>query len=271
MPRLGSIFRDEDLLFLIKVLMPASAEAQRMIRVLREDEEILEGMLADEKVIRRLLDDPLSVLRVSPALFFAILLARVKADIEKQPFTLERSRGITMPLFDAPQILQLLGNRELKAYLTEMLASFVRINTFSTAVRLRQGLWRRVRFSDFDIDSLVRYGSALDDAQRFPVYKRIADICLFTLGIFSPPGREQGVPAPFLPARPMRRSRRSRDDYIAQGTSFYALASRHREAQVRKLSEVLSTLAEKFTLAAKPLSVMSMRYLEPFKENVFLQ
>jgi len=267
MAGLASVFRDEDLLFLVKVLMPGSGDPQRMIRVLREDEEILEGMLADEKVIRRLLDDPLSVLRVSPALFFAILLARVKADLEQQPFTLERSGGITMPLFDAPQILQLLGNRELRAYLTEMLVSFVRINTFSTAVRVRQGLWRRVRFSDFDIDSLVRYGSAIDDAQRFPVYKRIADICLFTLGIFSPPGREQNAPSPFPQARP--RARRSRDDYIAQGTSFYALASRHREAQVRKLSEVLSTLAEKFTLAAKPLSVMSMRYLEPFKENVF--
>ncbi len=253
MAGLASVFRDEDLSFLVKVLMPGSGDPQRMIRVLREDEEILEGMLADEKVIRRLLEDPLSVLRVSPALFFAILLARVKADLEQQPFTLERSRGITMPLFDATQILQLLGNRELRAYLTEMLVSFVRINTFSTAVRVRQGLWRRIRFSDFDIDSLVRYGSAIDDAQRFPVYKRIADICLFTLGIFSPP------------------TRRSRDDYIAQGTSFYALASRHREAQVRKLSEVLSTLAEKFTLAAKPLSVMSMRYLEPFKENVFQQ
>ena len=271
MPGLASVFRDEDLLFLVQVLMPGTGDQQRMIRVLREDEEILEGMLADEKVIRRLLEDPLSVLRVSPALFFAILLARVKADLERQPFTFERSKGFTMPLFDAPQILQLLENRELRAYLTEMLVSFVRINTFSTAVRVRQGLWRRVRFNDFDIDSLVNYGSAIDDAQRFPVYKRIADICLFTLGIFSPPGREQNLPYPFPQARSPLSSRRSRDDYIAQGTSFYALASRHREAQARKLSEVLSTLAEKFTLAAKPLSVMSMRYLEPFKENVFLQ
>jgi hypothetical protein len=271
MQKLGSIFKDEDLLFLIKVLMPGAGDKQKMIRTLREDEEILEGMLADEKVVRRLLDDPLSVLRVSPALFFAILLTRVKADLERQPFTYERSKGFTMALFDTPQILQLLENRELRAYLTDMLVSFVRINTFSTAVRVRQGVWRRVRFSDFDIDSLARYASAIDDSLRFPVYKRIADICLFTLGIFSPPEQEANVPAPFLQAKPMLPAKRSRADYIAQGTSFYALASRHKEAQVRKLSDVLSTLAAKFTLAAKPLSVMSARYLEPFKENVFLQ
>jgi hypothetical protein len=228
-------------------------------------------MLADEKALRHLLDDPLSVLRVSPALFFAVLLMRVKSDLQRQPYTFERSRGLTMALFDTPQILQLLEKKELMAYLTDMLVSFVRINSFSTAVRVRRGVWRRVRFSDFDIDSLVHYGNSIDESFRFSVYKRIADICLFTLGVFSPSEQAENVPLPFLQAKSMLRTKRSRDDYVAQGVSFYTLASRHKEAQVRNLSEVLSTLAEKFTLAAKPLSVMSSRYLEPFKENVFLQ
>jgi hypothetical protein len=151
-----------------------------------------------------------------------------------------------------------------------MLVSFVRINSISTAVRVRRGVWRRVRFSDFDIDSLVRYGSAINEPFRFPVYKRIADICLFTLGIFQPAEQAEDVPLPFLQAKSLPRMKRSRDEYTAQGISFYQLASRHREAQIRKQSEVLSTLAEKFTLAAKPLSMMSSRYLEPFKD-VFLR
>ncbi len=259
------VFRDEDLLFLIRVLMPGTGDEQKMLRVLRDDEEILEGMLTDEKAFRVLLDDPLSVLRVSPMLFFAILLARVKADLERHPYTLERSGGLTMALFDAPQVLQLLARRELRTYLTDMLVSFVRINTFSTAVRVRRGIWRRVRFSDFDIDHLVRYGSELDESMRFPVYKRIADICLFTLGIYAP---TEGAEAPEAPAA---RQKRSRDDYIQQGMSFYALAARHRDADRLRLAEVLSTLAAKLTLAAKPLTVMSARYLQPFKENVFLQ
>jgi hypothetical protein len=268
---LRSIFTDEDLLYLVHVLMPETDDAQKMIRALREDDEILEGMLADERMFHRLLDDPLSILRVSAALFFAILLTRVRIDLEKEPYTLEKSRRLTLALFDTPQILQLLEKRELQAYLTEMLVSFVRINSFSTAVRVHRGVWRRVRFNDFDIDSLVRYGSAIDESLRFPVYKRIADICLFTLGVFSPPEPGAESAFAFQQGKPGLRGKRSRDDYIAQGASFYELASRHREAHARDLSDVMATLAQKIALAAKPLSVMSARYLAPFKDAVFPQ
>jgi len=246
------VFKDEDLLFLLSVLMPGTADASRMLRIMREDEEILDGM---------------AVLGVSPALFFAILLARVASDLTRQSFTFERSHGQTMALFDAGQVLRLLEDRPLRTYLTDMLVSFVRINSFSTSVRVRRGVWRKVRFSDFDIDHLLRYGSEIDESRRFPVYKRIADICLFTLGVFAPTAQPQAVPLPFPEVRSMRAVLRSREDYIAQGTSFYTLASRHREARARQMSDVLSTLAEKITLAAKPLSVMSARYLQPLKES----
>lgn len=268
-PRLA--FSDDDLMVLIRICAPETPDSQRMIRVLREDEEILEGMLSDEKVFTRLIDDPVSILRVSPTLFFAILLARVKADMQRQPWTLERSRRLSLALFDSAQVVKLLESRPLRDYLTDLLVSFVRISSYSTAVRVKPGVWRRIRFSDFDIDSLARYGSAIDESQRFPVYKRIADICLFTLGIFSAADEEAAVAAP--PGRQgMRMSlRRSRQDYVVQGTAFYRLASRHPEAAASSLSDVLATLSEKFTLAVKPLAIMSSRYLEPFKENVFLQ
>ncbi|HTU01441.1 MAG TPA: hypothetical protein VMG58_06480, partial [Candidatus Sulfotelmatobacter sp.] len=67
---LSVIFRDDDLLFLLSVLMPTSQDTARMLRVLREDPEILDGMIADQRVFHHLLDDPMSVLAVSPALFF---------------------------------------------------------------------------------------------------------------------------------------------------------------------------------------------------------
>jgi len=264
-------FTDSDLLFLVKILIPETEDAQRMIRVLREDEEILEGMLADEKVLHHLLDDPLSMLRVSPALFFSVLMARVKLDLERQPYTLERSNRLSMALFDSPQVVALLENKDIRAYLTDMLVSFVRINSFSTTVRVRTGVWRRIRFCDFDIDSLLRYSSAIDESRRFSAYKRIADICLFTLGIFSPEEVAAGGALPFLRDGMRMALRRSREDYIAQGTIFYTLASRHREAAARQVSDILSLLAEKIALAAKPLHVMSARYLTPFKDKVFLQ
>ena len=267
----GMVFSEDDLQFLVRVLMPESDDTQRMMRVLREDAEIREAMLADERVFRRMLTDPLSVLRVSPALFFAILLARVRADLEHEPYTLERSKRLSMVLFDVPQIVELLDDRQLRSYLTELLVSFVRINSFSFTVRVRPGLWRRVRFSDFDIDSLVRYCNAIEESERFPAYKRIADICLFTLGILSAPAPVD-TPQDPLKIEGMRiRANRTRDDYVQEGVTFYRLAARHSDVRARGRSEVLATLADKFTLAVKPLAVMSARYLHPFKDSVFLQ
>jgi hypothetical protein len=264
-------YSDEDLLFLITTLMPETTDRQRMIRVLREDEEILEGMLADEKVLHHLLDDPLTLLRVSPALFFSALLAQVRIDMKKRPWTLEKSNRLSMVLFDSPQVVELLEKKAVRDYLAALLVSFVRINSFSTTVRVRTGVWRRARFSDFDIDSLLRYGNALDESQRFPAYKRIADICLFTLGIFSPPQSAPDAPLAILNEGLRMVLRRSREDYIAQGVTFYRLAARHREAESRKLSDVLALLSENIALAAKPLTVMSARYLAPFRDQVFLQ
>ena len=281
------IFSDSDLLYLVKTLVPQTQDASRMIRILRDDPEILEGMLKDPKLAHHLLDDPQSVLQVSPSLFFAVLLRRVRADLEKERFTLEHSGGRSMALFDTPQIVALLDRGELLSYLTDMLVSFVRVSSFSTVVRVKHGVWRRVRFSDFDIDSLLSYGSAIEESRRFPVYKRLADVCLFTLGIMPPedadtlrsagarPGAAAHVRAAEsggLPWDSLRVSRRrTRQDYLAQGSSFYRLASRHPDAEVRQLSEVMATLAEKFALAVKPLSTMSSKYLAPFKEKVFLQ
>jgi len=265
-------FSDDDLIFLITTLMSETTDRQRMIHMLRDDKEILEGMLSDERVVHRLLDDPsFTLLRVSPALFFSVLLARVRLDLERQPWTLERTSRLSTILFDSPQVLELLSNRDLRDYLAALLVSFVRVNSFSTTVRVRAGVWRRVRFSDFDIDSLLRYGNALDESQRFPAYKRIADICLFTLGIFSPPQSAPEAPLAFLNARLRMALRRSREDYIEQGGTFYRLASRHRDAAAQKLGDVLALLSENIALAAKPLTVMSAKYLKPFKDQVFLQ
>lgn len=263
-------FSDDDLLFLIRTLMPETTDHQRMVRVLRDDEEILEGMLCDEKVLHKILDEPsFPLLRISPAFFFRVLLARVKLDLERQPWTLERTSRLSMILFDSPQVVDLLSNKEVRDYLAALLVSFVRVNSFSTTVRVRSGVWRRVRFSDFDIDSLMRYGNALDESQRFPAYKRIADICLFTLGVFSPPQSTPEAPLALLNEGLRMALRRSREDYIEQGEAFYRLASRHRDASVQKLSEVLTLLSEKIALAAKPLTVMSAKYLAPFKDQVF--
>jgi hypothetical protein len=67
------------------------------------------------------------------------------------------------------------------------------------------------------------------------------------------------------------KANRNQDDYVNEGVAFYRLAARHGDVRARGRSEVFSTLADKFTLAVKPLAVMSARYLQPFKDSVFLQ
>jgi hypothetical protein len=270
MPIYRSSLGELDLLYIVRTLLPDSEDPSRMIRVLQDDREILEGMLCDEKLARRILDDPQSILRVSASLFFAVLLRRVRSDLERESFTLENAGGRSMALFDTPQIVALLRDPGFLGYLTDMLVSFVRVNSFSTVVRVKHGVWRRVRFSDFDIDSLLRYGSALEESRRFPVYKRIADVCLFTLGIMPPEEAAAAHGLSWEGILPVSRSR-SRQDYVEQGRSFYRLASRHPDAGQQRLSNVLETLSDKFALAVKPLAAMSSKYLAPFKDQVFLK
>jgi len=174
------MLNDNDLMFMIRMLMPGYAQRQRMLRVLREDEDILEAMLADEKLFRMLKHDPQSLLQVSPHLFFTVLLNRVREELKSRSYTVENDFGSHAIVFDSAAVVGFLEDRGIRNYLADMLVSFVRINSYTIPVRVRKGIWRKYRFSDYDIESLMRYSEVLSREQRFPSYKRIADICLFT-------------------------------------------------------------------------------------------
>ena len=265
------VFSDEDLLFLIKTLMPGVSDRRRMVRVVREDEEILEGMLSDVRIVRHLLGDPEAILQVSPHLFFSVLLLKVQKDFQNQTYTIEQDDRHSAIVFDGQKVGKLLHERRIRDYLVDMLVSFARINSFSTTVRIRRGIWRKIRFSDFDIDSLIEHSRNIDESQRFPSYKRIADICLFTLGIFSDRLKEfQGVLT--IEHRESKIPlRRSRNDYAEQGKYFYQAAARLDAAVSPDLKHVMMELSDNLVLATKPLTVMAFRYLGSFKEQVFHQ
>ena len=60
-PRLdyiNSMLSGADLRFLVDTLMPGTADKAKMFRALREDEEILEGVLKDGRLVERILEDP---------------------------------------------------------------------------------------------------------------------------------------------------------------------------------------------------------------------
>jgi hypothetical protein len=95
-------------------------------------------------------------------------------------------------------------------------------------------------------------------------YKRIADICLFILGIF-PDYAERDYRHPFSgQVRPHIRGkvRISPEDYEKEGRKFYKLAAEHPSAKELDLSEVFWALHENFQKAKKPLNFIADHYLQ---------
>ena len=188
-------------------------------------------------------------------------------DLEQAVYTLEYDRAGTIPVFDTSAVVELLARRGVVGYLADMLSSFTRIRVSVTAVRVRRGIWRRVRTSDMDIDSLVRLCSAAEPEQRFAFYKRIADVCLFVSGLF-PHSASSRLPGKLGPT-PAARARRSLEEYVQEGQRFYELAAEHPAARALELTGVLGLLGENFTTATKPLRFIASHYLHSKGHQLF--
>ncbi|MFX1266028.1 MAG: hypothetical protein ACFFH0_11650 [Promethearchaeota archaeon] len=156
-------------------------------------------------------------------------------------------------------------------YLADMLTSFTRIESFTIPIRVRKGIWHRIRFSDVDLDDLIRFCQTVNEENRFSLYKRIADLCLFILGMFPEyvvmdyryPFRRETRPKMF------GRWRRSIEDYEEEGRRFYKLAGNHDDAAILHLNDVLNNLHDKFNLAKKPLNHISAYILQFRRDKLF--
>jgi hypothetical protein len=219
-------------------------------------------MLEDPKLTERLLGEQEAFVRVSPYLLFSALLRRVRRDLEGQTFVLERdTRGKQIPVFDAPQIAQLLGQSVLREYLVEMLCSFIRTNTGVLYFKER-GAWRKRKFNDLDMDDMIALCHLVEPGWKPRLYKRIADIALFLTGIY-PDHTALFVQRP----RSHAASRRTLADYQREGCHFYSVAAR--EPEPPWTAEVFEVLCEKFNLARAALNTLSDRYLKPLRERYF--
>ena len=239
---------------------------------IKSDPAIIEAMLdkENEKLFIRLMSEEEVLLKISPRLLFDILLRRTREELKKATYTTERIGSQELPVFDPNQVVKLLAQKAILEYLVDMLSSFTRIESFVIPVRVRKGIWRKIRFKDMDVDSLIRFCEAVDEEHRFGFYKRIADVCLFILGVFPeyvlwdyryPPGE--------LRPKISGRLRRSAEEYEEEGRKFYQLAAEHQTAKVINLDEVFWQLHEKFNLAKKPLNFISQHYLHFKKAKLF--
>ena len=262
---------DSDLEFLVGEIAPHVSDPQRMMRAIRQNEDLRAAIVADDRVFERVVQDEEILIRISPALYFEILLRRAAKDLESSAYTVERSGNQRIVVFDADSVSELLSQPPVLYYLAGMMASFTRIHSQVTWVRVRRGLRRKIRRNDMDVESLMKLCDDATETEKFPYYKRIADVCLFMTGVFPnhyDPGRWRNT-AIAQSAVQLRRGQLGLEQYEELGRRFYGLAERHPAASILDLTEVFGTLAEHFTSAGKPLSHVTEHYLHTGGARLF--
>ncbi len=254
---------DKDLDFLVETASPGVFDKPRLKQILREDEKFRNSFIEDERVFRRLMDEEEIFLKITPVLFFEILLRRVAKDLREVGYTIEKTGTTKVPVFDTKNVADFLSREDLLDYLADMLSSFTRIQTYAFSIQVGDHLFENIKFNDLDMFTLRAISETVQEEYRLGLYKRIADICLFILGIF-PDYAEYDYRYPFSgQLRPQLRGkvRMGPEDYEKEGRKFYRLAAEHPSARELDLSEVFWTLYEDFPKAKKPLNFIAEHYL----------
>ena len=262
---------DRDLDFLVETGAPEVRDKARLKEIIIEDEDFRNTFIGDEKVCKQVMCDDEIFLRISPTLFFEILLRKAAKDLRRVGYTLEKTKTIKVPVFDTEDVVKLLAKEAILTYLADMLSSFTKVESYSISFRGKKGIWKKIRFNDLDIHSLMSFCEVVEDEYRFAFYKRIADVCLFILGIF-PEYVERDYRYPFSrQLRPQIRGRLriSPEDYEKEGRRFYKLAAEHLSARELNLSEVFWALHGNFQKARKPLNFIADHYLRYQRKNIF--
>lgn len=264
-------FSDADLDFVVDLAAPGAQDKDQLKQLLRNDEAFREALVSDEGVFQQVVNDQEILLKISPALYFEVLLRRALKDLETSTHTMERTGRQNIPVFDVDEVVDLMSRSDIIDYLSKMLASFIRIHGYVTSVRVRRGIRRRVRHNDMDVDSLVRLCADADEPRRYRLYKRIADVCLFVSGVFpehtSMDYRYASTGDPRLTST--LGARRSLEDYERDGRRFYGLAQEHPAARALELTDVFGLLKEHFNSARKPLTFIATQYLHSSGHHLF--
>jgi len=274
MPPLGAKglrLSSRDLDFLVETTSSEVRDKPKVKEIIKKDQDFRNTFIQDAKVFRRVMDDDEILLKISPSLFFEVLLRKAASVLEEASYTVEKTSTMKIPVFDTKDVVELLTMESLLDYLVDMLSSFTKIDSYAISFRVKEGIWRKVRFSDLDIHSLVTLSEAVNDEHRLGFYKRIADICLFVLGIF-PDYAERDYRYPFskdLRPQITCKARISPEDYEKEGRKFYKLAAEHQSAKELDLSEVFWALHDNFQKAKKPLNFIAEHYLQYKGYNLF--
>lgn len=262
---------EADLDFLIRAVAPDVSDKSRLHTLLATDEDFRDAFIGDENTFKKIIADKETFLRISPRLYFEVLLRKTRRDLEATGYTIEKSGQQKIAVFDAQEVNALLAKQEILSYLSDMLASFIKVETYTLTYRVREGIWRRVKFSDLDIDSLITFCELVEEQHRLGFFKRIADICLFVVGLF-PDYVQRSLRyrvSSELRAQLPGWLGKTVDEYEQQGKLFYELAAEHPAARTGQIAEVFDLLHENFNTAKKPLNFLAEHYLHFKRSGLF--
>jgi len=251
---------ESDLRFIVETVVTRRHDHDHIIELIRDKDDLLEPMLEDPKLFDRIFNE--AVARISPYLMFAVLVRRIRRDLEKEPYLYQRDTdGRRIPVLAAPEAVNLLTESTMRDYLAEMLCSFIRTNT-GTAHRNEPGGMRKQKFCDIDMDDMIALCQLVEPHFIPRLYKRIGDIALFFAGIY-PEHTSHFV-----------RRRRSQEwrivsDYEREGRHFYSLVAR--APQPPWPSPVFERLSEQFSLAREVLGALSDRYFKSLGNRYFAE
>ncbi len=274
---MSNVYRDRlrlteaDLDFLVAAGAPEVQDKARLRQIISSDQDLQDAFIEDEKTVRKVMADDEVVLKLSPRLYFEILLRKTRKEMEEASYTLERDGTHKVAVFDTGEVIDLLSRQSVLGYLAHMLSTFIKIEGYTISYQVGPGLWRQIRFSDLDIDNLIRFSELVDEDYKLGFFKRIADLCLFLAGVFPEyvqsayryPGSGELRPQFF------GRGRRSLEDYEEDGRKFYQMAAELPAAHHIELSEIFHLLYGNFRAAQKPLNFMAEHYLHFHRSNLF--
>lgn len=261
---------DADLYFIVKTIVNKRQDHDHICDLLKDKPDLVEIMMENEKLFRQVQAEEDVFLKISPFLLFSILIQQTKRQLEKKSSTMEiTSRREHLPVLYAEDAVALLLNKDVRAYLARMLASFTRADS-TTVVYCARGLTYQRHFSELDFDDVLELAKLVELPYRYDFYKRLADISLFLTGIF--PEYIGGTPNEIshIAARYSGHSGRTMHDFEEDGRRYYELASTYEEAREQGLDHVLSQFAEKFTTIRKPLNYLSENLITKHRSKWFL-
>src|ERR1700740_2822326 len=117
-------FNDSDLRFLVETVVTERRDYDQIVNLIRGKEDLIEPMLQDPKLVRRLFEEEAGLVRVSPYFLFTVLLLQVRRDLEATAYVLEVDfKGKRIPVLQAQAVKDLLGRAWIADYVAAIVAS----------------------------------------------------------------------------------------------------------------------------------------------------